>query len=581
MSFVSELESTPLLKAENSLVPRDRKQIEQDSTTEERESQKSHMHNYIHNLGKRSTPYQFPKNLGNQFVDIEKPFSKFSSVPVNTRIERAKENTFLSRQSRQRPPFAGQTGGNFRPQIIPSGTPWPSKPEQNTNEPQTNRPQIVDRFEETTKRRPSPGFIWNGNSVTSSTFPPLIRPPINVILEEDNRPSQTSRPPKPPQTTSYPDIIDRFKETAEFPFTEIITKPTRPRPNRPFFAGQTGGNYHPQLIPPGKPWPARPEDYATFGDVSSIPQKFTKTTAAMEPDKSELHSTLSIEPEKTDVIKETTSKRPPAASFEDRFEKVPSNSPTKPPPNRPPFAGETGGNFRPQIVPPGKPLPSKPLDDTLTETTAKPLEDKFEEVPSKAPTRPSENRPPFAGQTGGNFSPQIVPPGNLLPSKPQESTSKRPTTIPFEDRFEEVPSKPPTRPPPNRPFFAGETGGNSRPQLIPSGTPWPSKPNKSPSKETTTNPVNEISSNAPTRPPSKEPSSGENYKPQTIPCRKRRPGAPFETDSKIQASKNKISTHQTTPLSLIHTAQKAETTTVEGATSHALFTSKPIPMKKT
>ncbi|CAH1116031.1 unnamed protein product [Phaedon cochleariae] len=412
-----------------------------------------------------------------------------------------------------RPSFSGISGGGPHPQIIKPGKPWPARPEDYagyTSSPKN--PQLVDRFEGTTAGNRE-DFIqdWSSSRTSSSTtkvpipnrpsfsgisgggpHPQIIKPGKPWPVRPEDYAGYTS-PPKNPQ------LVDRFEGTTAGNLEDLIPDSSTSRtsssttkvpiPNRPSFSGISGGGPHPQIIKPGKPWPARPEDYAGYTSPPKDPQlvdRFEGTTAG------------NLE----DLIPDSSTSRT-------------SSSTTKVPiPNRPSFSGISGGGPYPQIIKPGKPWPARPEDyaghtsspktpqlvGRFEETTAGNREDfipdsSTSKTPSSTTESPISNRPSFSGISGGGPHPQIIKPGKPWPARPEDyagytSPPKNPQLV---DRFEgttagnledlisdsrtsKTPSSTTKLPISNRPSFSGISGGGPLPQIIKPGKPWPARP---------------------------------------------------------------------------------------------------------
>nr|XP_023024401.1 polycystic kidney disease protein 1-like 3 [Leptinotarsa decemlineata] len=346
-----------------------------------------------------------------------------------------------------RPPFAGLTGGGPPQQLIPSGKPWPARPEDYADFSITSqKPQLVDRFKETTNKDKSSNSTANdvmGSSGSSKLPSASGRPPFAGLTgggpPQQLIPSGKPWPARPEDyadfsiTSQKPQLVDRFKETTNKDKSSNSTSndvmglsgpPKLPSASgRPPFAGLTGGGPPQQQIPSGKPWPARPEDYADFSITSQKPQLIDRLKETTNKDKSS-NSTAN------DVMGLSGPPKLPSAS------------------DRPPFAGLTGGGPPQQLIPSGKPWPARPEDYAdFSITSQKPqLIDRFKETTNKdkfsnsmanavmglsgSPKLPSASgRPPFAGLTGGGPPQQQIPSGKPWPARPEDYNLLQPWNL--------------------------------------------------------------------------------------------------------------------------------------------------------
>ncbi|XP_056643224.1 uncharacterized protein LOC130449436 [Diorhabda sublineata] len=401
-----------------------------------------------------------------------------------------------------RPWYAGL--GTTRPPRIKPGKPWPARPEDYANfSVATNgNVKVEDRYEESSTESVE-------TAQTSSDDPNSIIP-----TPKSDRPSfaglGTTRPPRikpgkpwPARPEDYANfsvttngnvkVEDRYEEsstesveTAQTSSDNLDSIIPTPKSDRPSFAGL--GTTRPPRIKPGKPWPARPEDYANFSVT-------TNGNVKVE-DRYEESSTEAVETAQT--------------SSDDPNSIIPT-----PKSDRPSFAGL--GTTRPPRIKPGKPWPARPEDyanfSVTTNGNVK-VEDRYEESSTEAvetaqtssddpnsiiPT-PKSDRPSFAGL--GTTRPPRIKPGKPWPARPEDYANFSVATngnVKVEDIYEESltesvetaqtssdnPNSIIPTPKSDRPSFAGL--GTTRPPRIKPGKPWPARPEDYANFSVTTN----------------------------------------------------------------------------------------------
>ncbi|KYB26147.1 mucin-2 isoform X2 [Tribolium castaneum] len=329
-------------------------------------------------------------------------------------------------------PFYHPKPGSTLGQIVPPGKPWPDNA-QNVS--------LEDRFKETTSTSSTPDYNKPGDG--EQTFQPT--PSTGVTL--DYKPSRPPFHPNPGSTLGqvvppgqpWPDKPDGYHNfsqskpgitlenkmkdtvaTTEQPGTTVFSleyKPNRP-PHHP-----NPGSILGQIVPPGQPWPDKPEGYQNFSQLS--PELST--------------STITLENKIQDAA--TTSNKP-SISLEYQ-------------PNRPSFH-PSPGTVLGQIIPPGQPWPDKPENFTQSlpesSTSTINLENKIQETvtTTNKPNTSLENQPnrPTFQPSPGTILGQIIPPGQPWPDRLegyQNFSQTRPTGFVWET---ESPDNETTKPEP-------------------------------------------------------------------------------------------------------------------------------------
>ncbi|XP_044253647.1 uncharacterized protein LOC123004438 [Tribolium madens] len=292
-------------------------------------------------------------------------------------------------------PFYHPKPGTTLGQIVPPGKPWPDKPEDQQNVTQT--PVLENKIKETTipTTPPKPG-------VTLDYKPsrPPFHPNPGSTLGQIVPPGQPW-PNKPDGYQNFSQLMpginleNKMKDTVsttEQPGTTIFSleyKPNRP-PHHP-----NPGSILGQIIPPGQPWPDKPEGYQNFSQLS--------------PELSS--STVSLE----NKIQETaTSTKKPSTNLEYQ-------------PNRPTFH-PSPGTILGQIIPPGQPWPDR-LEGYQNFTQTKPTGFVWETENNKT-TKPGQATL-APNQIKNNFENKITDIVSILsqPSTNVANSDKQPSSL--------------------------------------------------------------------------------------------------------------------------------------------------------
>uniref|UniRef100_A0A6P7G0N1 Adhesive plaque matrix protein-like n=1 Tax=Diabrotica virgifera virgifera TaxID=50390 RepID=A0A6P7G0N1_DIAVI len=451
------------------------------------------------NYTTHTTNDQLVTNRPHYTQSIIPQFNKPSSNP-----------TFPVTQSQQRPSFAGL--GTTAPPRVKPGKPWPARPEDYPNYYTTkqqdpfNTQQLMEFFNtqynltsshyevSVTSSGQRPSFAGLGTTAP----PPRVKPGkpwpasaegyTNVSLITLENPELINPPFSNPSSDSAPSLNQ-----------------SDPRPS---FAGQ--GTTPPPRIKPGKPWPARPEDYANFSSVATTYDQI-----------------ITNRPENPELI------NPP--SNNPSSNSLPSLAQSDP---RPSFAGL--GTTSPPRIKPGKPWPARPEDyanfSSVTTTNNQIVNDRPEipglinppfnnpssnSVPSLAQSDP---RPSFAGL--GTTPPPRIKPGKPWPARPEDYANFSSVTTTNDQIVNNRPENPALINPPSnnpssnsvpslaqsdpRPSFAGL--GTTPPPRIKPGKPWPARPEDYANFSSVTTTNDQIVNNRPENPglinsPSNNPSS--------------------------------------------------------------------------
>ncbi|KAF5270652.1 hypothetical protein FQA39_LY01390 [Lamprigera yunnana] len=156
-------------------------------------------------------------------------------------------------------------------QVVPPGTPWPASLEEyTTKKPLTTAQTILqNRLENETS-------IKEGLE-NKQTRPPFLPQPSTIV---QSIPSGT---PWLKKTTLSPQLLNRFPEltsttSGKASFATRITHTILEyKPQRPWYLPEP--SIVAQIVPPGKPWPASPEEYATWS-VTTVKNESIDVTVA-------------------------------------------------------------------------------------------------------------------------------------------------------------------------------------------------------------------------------------------------------------------------------------------------------------
>ncbi|XP_076249980.1 uncharacterized protein LOC143189774 [Rhynchophorus ferrugineus] len=441
---------------------------------------------------------------------------RIDEIESSTQIEESSTTTTTKsplEYNPQRPSFAGTSGGGHFGQIIPPGKPWPAYPPNTTD--------IVERIDEIE----SSTQIEESSTTTATTKSPLEYNPQRPSFAGTSGgghfgqiiPPGKPWPAYPPNTTDIVERIDEIESSTKIvePSTTATTKsPLEYNPQRPSFAGTSGGGHFGQIIPPGKPWPAYPPNTTDIVErideiesstqlIESSTTTSTKSPLEYNPQRPSFAGTSggghfgqiippgkpwpAYRPNTTDIV-ERIDEIESSTKIVEPSTKATTKSPLEYKPQRPSFAGISGGGHFGQIIPPGKPWPAYPPNTTDIVERIDEIESSTQLIESstttstKSPLEYNPQRPSFAGTSGGGHFGQIIPPGKPWPAY-------RPNTTDIVERIDEIESstqiaesstttstKSPLEYNPQRPSFAGISGGGHFGQIIPPGKPWPAYP---------------------------------------------------------------------------------------------------------
>ncbi|XP_018561835.1 uncharacterized protein LOC108903968 [Anoplophora glabripennis] len=343
-----------------------------------------------------------------------------------------------------RPSFAGSIGGTWEGYLVqknPNGTAIekPTNVIFNSNSSTTSRPSIVLEYQ---PDRPS----FAGS--TGGTWESLVgqRVPNGTTTEKQGNDSPIS------STTSSPSIDLDYK------------------PNRPSFAGSTGGTWESlvgQRVPNGTTTEKQGNDFPIFTTTSSPsivldykPNRpsFAGSTGGTWESLVGQRVPNSTTTEKQAIISHSSTSNSVILEYK---------------PNRPSFVGSMGGTWESlvgQKVPNGTTTEKQGNDSPIFFTTSSPSI-----VLDYKPNRPS-----FAGSTGGTWESLV---GQRIPDS--STTTEKQSVVVVNSTSTVLEYQP------NRPSFAGSTGGTWESlvgQKVPNGTTTEKRGNDSPIFTTTSSP---------------------------------------------------------------------------------------------
>ncbi|XP_072396053.1 uncharacterized protein [Diabrotica undecimpunctata] len=411
-------------------------------------------------------------------------YNNFSDIPIlNSQFKNISSYPKSTLRLAQRPSFAGL--GTTAPPRIKPGKPWPARPQDYPN----YVPATI-----TTQH-----FITNRPQYTQSPNPQFNQPsskPTVIFSQSQQRPSfaglGTTAPPRvkpgkpwPARPQDYPNyypthttndqlVTNRPHYTQSMipQFNEPSSNPTiglTQSQQRPSFAGL--GTTAPPRVKPGKPWPARPEDYPNY-----------YTTKQQDPfngqQLTEFINTQYNITSPNSIVSVTQSDQRP------NFAGLGTTAPPSMKPGKPwPASSEDYTNFSSIITTPNPIVTSTPKRPELVNSPFN--NPSSDSAPSLTQLDP---RPSFAGL--GTTAPPRVKPGMPWPASPEDYANFSLITTTNNQIVATRPENPElVNPPLNnpssdlvpsltqadpRPSFAGL--GTAAPPRVTPGKPWPASP---------------------------------------------------------------------------------------------------------
>ncbi|KAK4874102.1 hypothetical protein RN001_013462 [Aquatica leii] len=196
------------------------------------------------------------------------------SITLANRIEGKNETNLILEYKPTRPSFLPEL--STVQQLIPPGKPWPASPED-YNIGKNNKTQVVlesvtlaNRIDENESDK-----VVLENKPTRPSFIP--EPSTVQQLISPGKPWPASHEEHVTKSTLSPHLINRFPEltsTSVRPSTFSTRIVLTYKPQRPWYLPEP--TYIGQIIPPGKPWPASLEEYASFSQTTYRPNRFEK-----------------------------------------------------------------------------------------------------------------------------------------------------------------------------------------------------------------------------------------------------------------------------------------------------------------
>ncbi|CAG9839682.1 unnamed protein product [Diabrotica balteata] len=411
-------------------------------------------------------------------------YNNFSDIPIfNSQFKNIFPYVKSTLRIAQRPSFAGL--GTTAPPRIKPGKPWPARPQDYPNYVPatvaiqhfiTNRPQYTQSFNPQFNQPSSkPTVIFSQSQQRPSfaglgtTAPPRVKPGKPWPARPEDYPNYY-----PTHTTNDQLATNRphYTQSMITQFTEPSSNPTiglTQSQQRPSFAGL--GTTAPPRVKPGKPWPARPEDYPNY-----------YTTKQQDPfNGQQLTEIINAQYNITSsnsVVSVTQSDQRPS------FAGLGTTAPPRVKPGMPwPASSEDYANFssitptniqigatipeNPELVNPPFNNPSSNSAPSLTQSDPRPS---FAGLGTTAPPRIKPGKPwPASPEDYANFSAIITTSNPIVTSRPEHpELVNPPLNNPSSNSASSLTQSGP------RPSFAGL--GTTAPPRIKPGKPWPASP---------------------------------------------------------------------------------------------------------